>query len=749
MPRIKKPAFRICTMVLILAAVPQGAWADDGGDSQSLPNVSVTAPKRVRADQFYTVDEMSSATGMKLSPKDTPQSVSVVARKAMDDRGLTSLEDAVKTATGINVYRQGYQTRYQSRGFDIAQISENGAHSTVCTMCGNNPHDQRQLMDMALYDRVEIVRGATGLMKGQSEPGGSINAILKKPASTPQTTFDVLADRWGRIRGSADVSGTLSAAHQVRGRAVAVAERTEGFRQHDKGYNGLLYGVVDKSFGEDGQTKITAGAYIQRTKDQPSLFGLPAAADGSDLRLPRSRYLGADWNKTSYRKFSAFTELEHRFNDDWKLSTTAVYTQNKSHTEYGYVPFRSNVSAAGTVSDGWLGRSDRYNHQWTFKADLEGKYPLFGRKHELYVGLNHSRERFNNLWRGSRLNGTYNILSWNGSELARPADWNNGTIKETRRTAITTKTATVATRLNITDRLHLLGGVGYTYWKENQYLSWMGTPHTVRRKGHAVPYGAITFDLTPNQSLYASYTSIFKYTGERYDIDGQALKPTQGRSYELGWKGAWNGGKLNSEVVLFQTDKENEPMDTWLARNPNGSVVPWNSRSSGAKAVYEPVRLQSRGIDLELSGSLNENWEASAGYTYNRRKYTATADRRANPAIRAGMDFSQHTPKHMLRLYTSYRLPFDGRKWTLGGGVTVQSKSSPITVGGQKQYLGGYAVWNASLHYQPNDSLKIGLLVNNLTDKRYYEGYGHRGTGQGHFYGEPRNVLFTLQWKMK
>lgn len=97
MPRMKKPAFRMCTMVLILAAVPQGAWADDGGDSQSLPNVSVTAPKRLRADKSYTVDEMSSATGMKLSPKDTPQSVSVVTRKAMDDRGLTSLEDAVKT----------------------------------------------------------------------------------------------------------------------------------------------------------------------------------------------------------------------------------------------------------------------------------------------------------------------------------------------------------------------------------------------------------------------------------------------------------------------------------------------------------------------------------------------------------------------------------------------------------------------------------------------------------------------------
>lgn len=88
MPHMKKPASRICTVALLLAAVPQGAWAqEEDSVQQTLPDVIVTAPKRVRADQFYTVDEMSSATGMKLAPKDTPQSVSVVTRKAMDDRG--------------------------------------------------------------------------------------------------------------------------------------------------------------------------------------------------------------------------------------------------------------------------------------------------------------------------------------------------------------------------------------------------------------------------------------------------------------------------------------------------------------------------------------------------------------------------------------------------------------------------------------------------------------------------------------
>jgi ferripyoverdine receptor len=111
---------------------------------------------------------MSTATGLPLAPKDTPQSVSVITRKQMDDSGATTLEEALKTTTGLHMYKQGFQTRFQSRGFSIAQISEDGVNSTVCTMCGNNPHDTKQLTDTALYDRIEVVRGATGMHKAQS-----------------------------------------------------------------------------------------------------------------------------------------------------------------------------------------------------------------------------------------------------------------------------------------------------------------------------------------------------------------------------------------------------------------------------------------------------------------------------------------------------------------------------------------------------------------------------------------------------
>ena len=78
----------------------------------------------------------------------------------------------------------------------------------------------------------------------------------------------------------------------------------------------------------------------------------------------------------------------------------------------------------------------------------------------------------------------------------------------------------------------------------------------------------------------------------------------------------------------------------------------------------------------------------------------------------------------------------------------MQSKSSPITVNNRKQYLSGYTVWDAGVQYEPNRHIKVGLNINNLTNKRYYESYANRGTNQGHFYGEPRNVTLNFKWTM-
>lgn len=730
----------------LLAAVPLQLSAQTADQTEHVEQsaVTVTEQSSIASRDGYTVPTMSTATGLPLAPKDTPQSVSVITRKQMDDSGATTLEEALKTTTGLHMYKQGFQTRFQSRGFSIAQISEDGVNSTVCTMCGNNPHDTKQLTDTALYDRIEVVRGATGMHKAQSEPGGTINAIRKRPTATPLLELDATANRFGTLRTSADVSGFLSSDHSLRGRAVAVLEKNKSWLKNNDGHKGLIYGVIDKQIGQNDM--LTLGAMYHREKDVPILYGLPINADGSDSRLPRDTYLGANWNRTDYKKANVFAEWKHDFSDRWNLTTSADYRRNKSVTEYAYVPHRQDLSPAGKVSDGFTGRSDRNNRQWTFQSNLKGKFDLFGREHDLYAGYRYSKEKFDNIWRGTRFdNGDYSVLSWKGDEIAKP-DWNNSRMLETRKTVPNTHTATIATRLNLTDKWHILLGTSYSRWRMSQHLSWMNNPDRNYKKGRFIPYAGITYDLTPQQNLYASYTSIFLYPGEYYDINGKSMSPVMGNSYEIGWKGAWNNNRLNTSIALFQTEKHNQPTYTWLGRDPaTGDVRPF---VRGDRAIYTPVRMESRGIDAEIAGNITDDWQIFAGYTFNKRRYTSTAAERTAERNGRGVDFSQQTPRHIFRLNTMYRLPGVARKWTVGGGVNVQSKSSPIMVNGEKQYLGGYAVWHAAVQYEPSKHTKLSLKVDNLTDKRYYESYAHRDTNQGHYYGQPRNVTLNFKWKM-
>ncbi|MGP1516731.1 MAG: TonB-dependent siderophore receptor [Ottowia sp.] len=717
-----------------------GSSADDGKKVTDLAQVTIV--DKYDRQNSYTVPDMGTATGLKLAPKDTPQSVSVITRKQMDDLGVTTLEDALKTTTGLNIYRQGYRISYQSRGFNIAQISEDGVNSTVCTMCGNNPHDQKQLTDTGLYERIEVVRGATGLRKSQSEPGGSINAVRKRPLWQPLTELTASANRFGTVRSGLDMARVLNTEAQLRGRAVLILERSDSFQKHVDGNKAILYGVVDKSFG--GMSKLTLGGLYHNERDTPHLFGLPIYPDGTDMRLPRSTYLGASWNYSRYHKYNVFAEWEKQFNDDWKLVSLLDYKKSDSVTEYAYIPQRSNIGADGRVTDGFRGRSDRDTRQWSFKADLDGKYSLFGHRHELYAGYSYEREQFDNLWRGRKLEGSFPIWGWTGNEIPRPDNWDALT-REVRFTKPITQTLTLATRLNF-GNLHVLAGGSYSHWKQSQYLSWFKEPYSNEKKGFFTPYAGLTYDLGAHNTLYASFADIGQYNGERYDINRQLLPPVRGYSYEIGWKTAWYEGRLNTAVALFQTEKHNYPVDTWLGFDPDtGQVRPWER---GDLAIYTPVRMESRGIDLEVSGNVTPEWQLFAGYTYNRRRYTKTAAARTAERNGRGVDFSQHTPKHILRMNTAYRLPGLGGKWLLLAGVNMQSRSSPITINKQKQYLGGYAVWNAGLQYELSKNMKFSLRIDNLADRRYYESYGHRGTNQGHFYGEPRNVTLNFKWTM-
>ena len=717
--------------------LPVSAFADVNTVQEGrLADVTVTANRRsLRSDSSnsYTVSAMRSTTGLVLSPREIPQSVSVITKKQLEDQGVTSLEDALQNATGVNVFKSGGRTHFMSRGYFIEQLEEDGIATQIGSPggfgLGGPSGDPTSVTDMAMYDRIEVVRGAAGLTQANNEPGGTINAVRKKPTSKRQFSADLTVNTWGRVGGTFDASGALSPEHGLRGRFVGSVGSNKTFKDQSGGRDILLYGVMDKDIGDD--SKLTWGAsYLNQTKT-PDPDGLPMRADGKEWK--RSRYLGADWNEARLKKYNLFTEFEHYFNDNWKLSSKLDWRKNTSSKEYYTLGGTGN--GIGTDGLGTTYSFDRYDtgsRQFTFQNNLTGRIFAFGQGHDLFFMHSYSNEKVDSRNRWFDDSSTYNADAFNGNEKAKP-DWDANTAKSRGGNgSYRTHAFGLGARINPTDKLHVIVGGRYTSWHRDYYWDrnlkdGAAGSYDALKRNRFIPYAGITYDITPKQSVYAAYTSIFKQTMNR-DQNDNLLPPIMGRNYEIGWKGEWNEGRLNTSVALYRTDKDN-----------NNQRV--NARPH---AYWVPLNQSSRGLDAEISGSLTDRWQVYAGYTFNRS--TNRNSIAGNVASRQqGYNFSSHTPKHMFRLYTSYVLPVDEGRWTVGLGVKSGSKTANSS-GTLKQ--GGYTVWNTNVQYRPTKNLQLGLAINNLTDKRYYENQYSRSANSGNFYGEPRNAVFSLKWKM-
>lgn len=165
------------------------AAAESGAQTQTLQNITVSGVNRSTRTEnkdTYTTSAMKTTTGLALSPKETPQSVSVITKKQLNDQGISRMEDALRHTTGINVLNDGGRYRYQSRGFYIDQIEEDGIASTVPGASTNMYQDAQSMTDLEVYDHIEVVRSATGLTQANGAPGGTINAVRKRPTKQKQ-----------------------------------------------------------------------------------------------------------------------------------------------------------------------------------------------------------------------------------------------------------------------------------------------------------------------------------------------------------------------------------------------------------------------------------------------------------------------------------------------------------------------------------------------------------------------------------
>ncbi|MFT4171153.1 MAG: TonB-dependent siderophore receptor [Rhodocyclaceae bacterium] len=657
--------------------------------------------------------------------KETPQSISVITRQRIEDQNLTTLDQVMRQATGVTTDLSGTAVipAFYIRGYPVEYFQYDGVPIQTGGASWSQP-------DMIMFDRVEVLRGAGGLFNGAGQPGGVINLVRKRPFATRQFSGSLSAGSWDAYRGELDYSTPLNQSGSARGRLAAAYDDRNSYVDFANGKRTSLYGIIEVDLAP--QTTLALGAGYQKRDWRPAMMGVPRYKDGGDLGLPRSTFLSTPWTHWDFETTQVFADVTHELSDDWQIKLSAVSDHETSDLKYAYVSGAvDRATLAGPTLNGGANAYD--NKQLALDANLTGAFQAFGRRHEAVLGANGYDRKADS--RGGQLVGfgrtPVDVFHFDPSSIADPGEprWTSNSRTDTRQYGVYG-----ATRLNLSDPLTLLLGGRVSWWDTQMQNRRTGaTTSDYKEDGRFTPYAGLVYDLTSNWSAYASYADIFRVQSNYKDQSGNGLPPVVGANYEVGMKGAYYGGKLNLAFAVFRIDETNRAIQV------TPTVV-----DSCCYATNGKVR--SEGFETEISGQLLPGWQLTAGYTFNSTKYLKDATYEGQP-------FRSIAPRHLLRLWTSYRLPGEWSAWDVGGGVDAQSGT--YSQGGNpsvRVQQGGYSVASLRAGYRIDKTWSLALSINNLFDRTYYSRLGTAGrfgpANFGNVYGEPRNVVLTLRAKL-
>ncbi|MDA3057558.1 TonB-dependent siderophore receptor [Campylobacter sp. VBCF_05 NA6] len=689
----------------------------------------------------YTVSSTSVSTGLDLSLKQTPQSVSVLTSKRIKDQNLKNLDDAMKNVTGVTALQYQGQSQYMSRGFVMENIQTNGVSKTDTASKTGSIEVATAPNNLAKYERVEVVRGASGLMQNTGEPGGVINLIHKRATRDFALGVDLSASRWNNYGATLDLGGPIAKDGALRGRFVADFNTGDSFVDYVKNENVMLYGILEYDFSD--YTTGFVGYSYDWVDNNPNWSGVPLSVDGLDLGLSRSTYFGADWNRAVYRTHEIFAGLEHNFNDDWKGAINFNHTRSNAQKKFSYL-YTGGFN--GLDDSGILPSNPKYNYdndskQVGVNAKLNGKYEAFGREHELMLTYDYTNENMNNKRKmfAADPSVTYNAFNFHASQILEP-DWSNPQRYNNYKYKIIQQGAAIANNFEIFEPLHLILGARYSMYKfEENYYNLLTNEHTYSDKffkgGQVTPFAGLTFDINDNFTWYASYSDIYKPTYST-DINGDFLDPTEGHNYETGIKAAFFDDRLNANLSFYRITQKNRPV--YVAGIPNNYGGIGYSENGG--------EVLSKGLEFEISGEVSDDLHIFAGYTYN-KNYYKKSESDTNPANQQGHSFRSYAPKHIFRAYADYTLPGVLHDFSVGLGVKAQSDTIRYRNNNVEEIRHpGYVTWDAAINYKPTQNLKVSLIAENLFDKRYYTDYDSFHKGGFNYYGEPLNVTLKLSY---
>jgi outer membrane receptor for ferric coprogen and ferric-rhodotorulic acid len=646
-----------------------------------------------------------SATKLDLTLYETPQTVTVVSRQQMDDFSLHSVNQLLSYTPGVTVESvETDRTYYTARGFDVVNFQYDGIGVPFSSGLTNGQYDT------AAFERIEVIKGAAGLVTGLANPSATVNYLRKKPTADLMAYGTLFAGSDDMLRAEGDVSGSLT--DDFRARAAVAKESADSYLARKSDDNSLLYLVAEYDVSEN--TVLTVGHSQNKNNVDGSMSGaLPLYyTDGSLTDYDVSTNTAADWAFRDTDTTESFAQLHHKLSQDWSLHLMLMQIDTKMDSELFYV---YGTPERGTEL-GMLGNAYGYDLDETQKmADLylTGQFTLGGRQHELMLGLNYAHidlfgQSFYDYETGYPVLGS----DWaQGSTVKGVFDDTDpyGTAHKDKQIH---QSAYVATRLHLTDALSVLAGARMMSVKQSGYSYGVDAATDA---DETVPYIGAMYQLTDSIALYSSYSEVF--TPQSFvDGDFNALGVARGEHIEFGTKVSLHNGRATASAALFRADLNNVGEFAGVVNGVN---------------TYNGLDYRSQGVEMELVGSVTDQLNLSLGYTW---LDSVEGD--------DGSQVRTYVPRNLVKLsgvYYPQWLP----ALSFGASINWQDSVYTSPEPGIDIRQNSYALLDVFVRYQLSDNLSLALNGSNVTDKKYYESLYWTQA----YYGAPSQWQASVTWR--
>jgi catecholate siderophore receptor len=624
------------------------------------------------------------------SLQDTPQTITVIPQKLIEDKHTTSVKDALRGVAGISI--AAGEGGFQGDGFSLRGFS------------GRSDIFLDGMRDFGSYNRdsfnletIEVLKGPSSLAFGRGSTGGIVNQVSKAPSLNEK--FEVNLGLGSNLskRATADLNHKINETTAVRfnlmGEQGNVAGRDE-VENSRYGFKGAL------STGLGTKTRFHLD-YFHQSEDNIPDYGLPWVGN-KVAAVDRNNFYGfsdgdADYLKTDVDIVTG--KVEYDINETMTVKNQMRYGHYKRNARITEANILAGTDLTLPLSQMIVSRkmiaADSSETSFSNQTDLTTRFKTGDIKHTLVTGAEYNHET------SSPIRRTYTNVPNTSLIDPNPHEPFSGmpTISSDTKTSIDTLSVYALDTIALSKEWDIIGGLRYDSARSD-YQQKVGTFHDKTRTDNMLSWkGGVVYKPTKQGSFYASAGTSFNPSTEGLSINAANadLSPEKSRSYELGTKWSLLDNQITATGALFWTEKTN-------ARTPD-PLDPTLNVLTGKQRV--------NGIDISFAGKATPEWDIFGNYVYMNSKVLKSnhPEEKGNPLSNA--------PRHSFSLWNTYRFE---NSLTLGAGATGVSKRNARLGPNDKgfmQKLPAYVTFDAMASYPITEKINLQLNVYNIFDNRY------------------------------